>query len=117
MQLFGQRLLDPANREIGVRFLVAYLEAVRDLYGDGWKSDENVEILYKWTEMPIPAIRARGASYKDPNGQTDIAGVLDIQDYHISRGHTDFAEPLSIDQVLDETFLEEALARIGRFEE
>jgi NitT/TauT family transport system substrate-binding protein len=117
MSYFGERLLDPANREIAVRFMIAQLKATRDLQGDGWKTDEHVDMVLKYVETPREVYLNSGPGYAPPNGELNVAAALDIQDFHISRGHTDFTEPLPIEHIYDGSFVEEALARIGRFEE
>jgi NitT/TauT family transport system substrate-binding protein len=96
---FGQRLLQPENREVGVRFLVALLQAIRDLQGDAWRSnDDIINAILEYTSV-----------------NTD--SVLDQQQYHFERGYTDLAEPLSLDQLMDTTYMEEALDRVGQYEE
>ena len=111
---FGQRMLLPENKEIGVRFLVAYLQAARDLHGDGWRSDENVTAINATTNVPAPAIKNGVAYYFDPNGWIHRDSTADFQAYHFNRGYTDLAEMLPLDQVIIDTYLEEALARLGR---
>lgn len=115
---FGQRLLEPENREVGVRFLVALLQAIRDLQGDAWRSnDEIIDAILTYTTVPEPAIRGGTAFYFEPNGVVNKDSILDQQQYHFERGYTELEEPLSIDQLMDESFLEEALARLGEYEE
>ncbi|MFQ5612564.1 MAG: ABC transporter substrate-binding protein [Anaerolineae bacterium] len=111
---FGQRLLQPENREIGVRFLIAYLKAARDLQGDGWRSDDNVAIINLVTNVPAPAIKNGVAYYFEPNGLINRASTEDFQLYHFNRGYTEMAAPLPLDQVIIDTYLDEALARLGR---
>lgn len=112
---FGKRLLDPANREIGVRYLMAYLKAARDLYGDGWRSDENAAIINKYTQVPIPAIQKGVAYYFDPNGGINTASTESIQQYLFERGYTELEKPLPVEEIIDDTFIEETLQRIGEF--
>jgi len=114
--IFGKRFLDPANREAAVRFLVAFLKGSRDVYGDGWTSDENAAIINQYTNVPIPTIQKGASFYFEPNGRLHKASTEDIQAYLVSRGYTDLAEPLPLDQIIDESYLEEALERIGEFE-
>jgi NitT/TauT family transport system substrate-binding protein len=114
---FGKRFLDPANKEAAVRFLVAYLKGARDVYGEGWTSEENMAIFSKYTELPIPVIQKSAPFYTDPNGKINRASTEKVQSYFVSRGYTEFSEPLPLDQVIDESFLEEALERLGQFEE
>ncbi len=111
---FGQRMLDPENREIGVRFMVAYLQAARDLHGEGWRADENVLAINATTNVPEPAIRNGVAYYFDTNGYLHRDSTADFQQYHFDRGYTELSAPLPLDQVILDTYLEEALARLGR---
>jgi ABC-type nitrate/sulfonate/bicarbonate transport system substrate-binding protein len=110
--VFGQRLLQPNNREVTVRVLVAYLQAVRDLNDNGWDNPEIVSIIQKYTEME-PALIARSAkpSY-EANGALDEASILDIQAFQLSRGYVEYKEALPVAQMTDLTFLSEALARM-----
>ncbi len=110
---FGRRLLEPENREVAVRFLVAYLKAARELQGDAFRSnDELVNAIVEWTGVPEPAVRNGVAYYFDPDGAINEASTADFQAYHVGNGYTEFSEPLPLDQIIFSDFLEEALARI-----
>ena len=110
---FGRRLLEPENREVAVRFLVAYLKAARELQGDAFRSnDELVNAIVEWTGVPEPAVRNGVAYYFDPDGAINEASTADFQAYHVGKGYTEFSEPLPLDQIIFSDFLEEALARI-----
>lgn len=113
---FGQRLLDPANKEVGIRFLMAYLKAARDLYGEGWRSEENATIINKYTEVPIPAIQGGVSYYFDPNGQINLDSTQRIQEYMVSRGYTESGNTVPVSDLVDASFLEEALERLGEFQ-
>jgi NitT/TauT family transport system substrate-binding protein len=114
---YGKRFLDPANREVAVRFMVALLKAGRDLYGDGWNNEENATIINKYTELPVETIMNSPHGYFDPNGRINTASTKLIQAYLISRGYTEYSEPLPMSNVIDDSYLEEALQRLGEFEE
>jgi NitT/TauT family transport system substrate-binding protein len=113
---FGRRLLDPANREAAVRFLVAYLKAARDLYGDGWRRPENIAILSQYTKLPARLIETPEHYYCDPNGQLNRASIESLQAYLTRRGYLESPSPLALTQVISDTFLTEALERVGQFE-
>jgi len=112
---FGQRLLEPENKEVGIRFLVAYLKAARDLQGDGWFNEENVEIISQYTNVPAPAIKSM-AIYFGPNGEMNQTYMENIMLYYLNNGYTEFTEPLSLSDVIDSSFLDEALKRIGEYD-
>lgn len=113
---FGQRMLDPGNREAGVRFLMAYLKAARDLQGDGWREETNATILNQYTNVPIAAIQGGVAYFHDPNGEIHQASTERIQAYLVGRGYTEYSEPFPLSELLDLTYLEEALERLGNYE-
>lgn len=114
---FGQRFLDPANKEAGIRFLVAYLRAARDLYGDGWRSEENATTINKYTEVPIPAIQNGVPYYFDPDGQINKASTEKFQEYMVGRGYTEYSDLIPLAEIIDESFLEEAVNRLGEFQQ
>lgn len=108
----GQRLLEPANREVTIRALIAYLQAVRDLNENGWDNPEIIGIIQKYTEME-PALIARSAfPIFEMSGALDEASIMDIQAFQISRGYVEYTEALPVAQMVDLTFLSEALTRI-----
>ncbi len=110
--VIGQRLLQPDNREVTIRALAAYLQAVRDLNDNGWDNPEVISIIQKYTEME-PALIARSAfPIFEPTGALDEASIMDIQAFQLSRGYVEYTEALPVAQMMDLTFLSEALARI-----
>lgn len=113
---FGQRLLEEENREVGIRFLEAYLKAARDLFGEGWTAQENVAAIHTWTEVPVPAIQNGTPYFFEPDGVLNEASLEDIGAYHVGRGYTEFDEPLALEEVVTTEFLDEAIARAGQFE-
>jgi len=41
----------------------------------------------------------------------------DAQNYYISRGYTEYSEPIPLSDIIDESFAEEVLSRIGEYQE
>lgn len=108
----GQRLLQPANREVAIRVLAAYLKAVRDLNDNGWDNPEIIGMIQKYTEME-PAIIANSAfSLFASDGALDETSIMDIQAFQINRGYVEYKEALPVAQMTDLTFLREAVARV-----
>ncbi|MDY6867727.1 MAG: ABC transporter substrate-binding protein, partial [Chloroflexota bacterium] len=113
---FGPRLLDPANREMGVRFLMAYVKGLRDLYVNGM-DEENAAIVNQYTEIPIPAIQQSPPPAVSPDGVLNEVSIEDQMLYFIERGTVEASEPIPLEKFIDHSFLEEALERLGKFEE
>ncbi len=112
---YGARFLDPANREVAVRFMMALLKAGREMVGEEWRQDDVIiQAILSFTTVPEPAARNAIVYFFDPNGEIFRPSTEDIQAYHVGRGYTEFDTPLPLDQVIDDSFLQEALDRLGR---
>jgi NitT/TauT family transport system substrate-binding protein len=113
---FGQRFLDKQYEEAGVRFLMAFIQASRDLQGDGWLEPENIAAINAYTGMPEAAIQKSITYFFDPDGDINQVSVERMQQYLVSRGYTEFSDLMSISDIIDLKFLEEALDRLGTSE-
>ena len=111
---FGQRMLKADNREVAVRLMAAYLKATRYLLSTGWNSPEIVSIIQKYTDLQPQVIRATSKPELAIDGEIEKANVLDAQAFQISRGYVLYKEPLSIDQMTEMSFLNEAQQRLKR---
>jgi NitT/TauT family transport system substrate-binding protein len=114
---FGKRFLDPANKEVAVRFLMAYLKALRELQGDAWKADEILQIVNKYTNQPPEVIKAGVMSYNNPNCSLVTESLDDVQSYYLARGYTDYSEPIPLSQYIIDDYIKEALTRMGEYKE
>lgn len=111
---FGKRLLDPANKEVAIRLMTAYLKAARDLQGEAWR--ENPEILQAilaYVTVPEPAVK-NAVVYESPaNGEVNMASVEDIIAYHFANGNTDLTAIITADALFDFSLRDETIKRIG----
>lgn len=114
---FGKRILQDENREIGVRFMVAFLKAMRDLQIENGYNDQNLEIISSYTNIPVPAIQGTVKSFYDPNAELNQTFIKDIMNYYIDNGYTEFSEPLKPNELFDLSYISTALDRLGKFEE
>ena len=112
--VLGQRLLQPANREVAIRLLVAYLQAARDLNDGGWDDPEVVAMLAKYTGMEAAMIERSPRIVYAANGELDEAGMMDLQAFQISRGYVEYTEALPVTAMVDLTILTEALTRLAQ---
>lgn len=116
--LYGKRMLE--NREIGVRFMKAYLRAVRDwtralqdgrLAGPG--AQEIIDLMVANRMVADPAIfRDIVPNWVDPDGRISIES-LELTVAYFKREKL-VADNVSLAAVIDTGFLDEALRRIGR---
>ncbi len=104
-----------SNPDAANRFMVSYVKAARDLaLNDGWKSEANLAIMFKYTGADIDVIRRARAHHIDPNLAVDQA-ILDAQQvFSRDRGYLDYGELLAPEQVFDWSYLEAALRQLGR---
>lgn len=105
------------NRESVVAFLAAYLMAVRDMMGDDWDSDENLAIIEEYTSVDTDLIREAARSYWEPNGQIRTQDLEALQEFFAARGLLEYDEMIDPAELVDTSFIEEALVRVGRYEE
>jgi NitT/TauT family transport system substrate-binding protein len=110
----GQRLLQPANREIAIRVLAAYLKAVHDLNDNGWNKPEIIGIIQKYTEME-PALIANSAFFRFAiDGALDETSLMAIQNFQINRGYVEYKKAVPVARMSNLTFLPEAVARAAQ---
>lgn len=110
--VFGQRLLDPANREVGIRLLVAFFQGARYLNDGGWQDPEVIATLSTYTGMDAALIEQIPHGVYATNGEIDETGILDLQAFQINYGYVEYTEVLPITDLVDLTMLREALARL-----
>ncbi|RMF79013.1 MAG: hypothetical protein D6737_12925, partial [Chloroflexi bacterium] len=110
---FGKRMLEEENREVAVRFLMAFLMAARDMQdGEDYTFRDDPEIvstIAAWTGVPEAAVQNGVAYYVQPNGQINRDSFIDIMTYHVTHGYTETDEVLELDQIIVDDFLNEAL--------
>jgi ABC-type nitrate/sulfonate/bicarbonate transport system substrate-binding protein len=101
--LFGPTLLEK-NPEVGKRFMIACLKAVRQ-FNKG-KTERNLEIIAKHTGLDKELLkRTCWPSLRD-DGKINIESVLDFQSWAVKKGFQD--KLVSPDQFWDPSFIEYA---------
>jgi NitT/TauT family transport system substrate-binding protein len=101
--------------DVATRYLVAYLRAARDLYGDGWHRDDNVAIIEQWTRLPAATIQRVLPIYCDPNGVINVDSLEAQQAFYMERGYLRYSAPLALRGFLDDGPRAAAVARLGEF--
>lgn len=108
VMLFGPKLLG-ANADVGKRFMLAYLKAVR-AYNDG-KTDHNVAILSKYTKLPADLLQKMCWPSLHPDGTMNTDSVLDFQSWAVAKGI--IKTPATAAQLFDASFAEAASKELG----
>ncbi|MBN2549955.1 MAG: ABC transporter substrate-binding protein [Anaerolineales bacterium] len=101
--MYGPNLLEK-NRDAGVRFLIAYLKAVKQ-YHEG-KTDRNVEIIAKYTQLKVEEVKQSCWMSMRADGSVNLDGMDDFQQWALDKGYLVSIVPE--DQLLDLGFLEAA---------
>lgn len=94
-------------------FMAGMLRGCRDLWGDDWDSDENLEILEAHTNVPPDLIREASRTYCEPNGDIHADDLATLQTFFADRGLLEYDEPLDVNSLIDRSFAENAVKEIG----
>jgi NitT/TauT family transport system substrate-binding protein len=89
--LYGPTLLGE-NREVGNRFMAAYLKAVRQ-YNEG-KTDRNIEIVAEATQLDPELLRAICWPTLQDDGSVNLESVLDFQQWAVDNDLLEAVAPV-----------------------
>jgi ABC-type nitrate/sulfonate/bicarbonate transport system substrate-binding protein len=104
----GPSLLEN-NPEVGIRFMTAYLKAVKQFNQS--KTDRNIGIIANYTKLSPEDIRAAcWTSFKD-DGTIDTETKLEFQKWSLEKGYGDGT--LGLDQFWTPQFVDEAEKRLA----
>jgi ABC-type nitrate/sulfonate/bicarbonate transport system substrate-binding protein len=106
--LYGPSLLG-RNRDAGRKFMVAYLQGVRQ-YNRG-KIDRNVEIISKETDLDPDVVRKACWESIRGDGMINLESVLDFERWAVKKGALDAVVPP--EKFWDPSFVEEAVKILG----
>ncbi len=106
--LYGPNLLEK-DSELGKRFMVAYLKAVRQ-YNEG-KTERNIEIIQKYTELDKGLIERTCWPPIFSDGHINSQSLLEVQEWGYNNGYVDSL--MGEDQLIDTSFIEYANEVLG----
>ena len=109
---YGQRFMNE-RPALARRWMIAYLKGIRDLVGENWRRPENLAIMSRATGLPTDLIEEAVAPYWDPDGRINREDLADQQRFYLERGHLQYRELLSMDALIDESWLDAALRELG----
>ncbi len=102
--LYGPNLLQ-ANGDVGRRFMVAYLKAVRQFNRGG--TDRNVEILSRHTGLDPELLKRACWPVFREDGSINALSFLDFQAWALASGMID--REVTVEQACNTTFVAQAL--------
>ncbi|HLH24249.1 MAG TPA: ABC transporter substrate-binding protein [Chloroflexota bacterium] len=103
--------------EAARRFVTAWLRGVRDYYrafqrNEGGK-EAVIQTLTQHTDVKDPALYAKmGLPTVEPNGEIAVWSIDEMQDYFVQAGSQQ--QTVDLQQMIDRTYLDYALGRLGR---
>jgi len=102
--------------DLGRRFMLAYLRAVRDLQTPEQRtSDATVDTMARWTGLRPELIRQlRFLPQWDANLAIAADSLLDQQRVHIAVGATAYTDPLPASRLIDPCLAQSAVQQLGR---
>lgn len=100
--------------QVAERFVLALTEAARLMQGDDYFSKENLDAYQKFTASTAEALKATKPAVYDPNMRIPVTGLADVERVHRENGRTDYDKPIDLAKVVDEQFVDKALADIGK---
>lgn len=102
------------NPQVVVNYLVGYLKALREM-NEGKLNRDPVAlgIVSKYTKTPIETLEKIPGPYWDPNGRLDKKSIQDVQQFFIENKAVQYTEPIPLNSMIDESYLEKALAIVG----
>jgi NitT/TauT family transport system substrate-binding protein len=100
--------------QVAERFVVALMEAARLMQGTNYLSPENLHAYLKYTASTEAALKAGKPAVYDPDLNIPVKGLADIERVHRENGRTDYNKPIDLNKVIDEKFVDKAIAEIGK---
>ena len=100
--------------QVAERFVVALTEAARLMQGGNYLSKENMDAYMKYTTSTEAALKAGKPAVYDPNQAIPVMGLADIERVHRENGRTDYDKPIDLKKVVDEQFVDKAVAALGK---
>ena len=100
---------------LAVGFMVAFLKAARDLYGNGYKRTDVAKIVEKYTGVPATVVRRASPPFHEPNGKMNFNDFKRLQDFFKKRGSLTYDKPLPPEAYIDTSFARQALQILGPF--
>ncbi|HET6781789.1 MAG TPA: ABC transporter substrate-binding protein [bacterium] len=104
-----------AQPKLALGFMVAWLQASRDLFNDGYKRDDVAAIVERYTRVPAPIVKRARPPFHEPNGQMNFNDFKRLQEFFKRRGHLTYEKLLEPKQYIDTSYVREALRILGPF--
>ena len=105
------------NPEVITGFVAGFLQGCRDLSGDDWANEENLNLLNGQTGVDVDLIAESSRTYCEPDGEIDTDDLQTLQEFFADRGLLEYDEMMDVESFIDTSYVEQALEEIGTYEE
>jgi len=95
--------------------MIAWLQASRDLYGDGYRRDDIARIVEKYTGVPAAIVKKARPPFHEPDGKMNFNDFKRLQDFFRKRGELTYDKALEPSAYIDTSFVRQAVAALGPF--
>jgi NitT/TauT family transport system substrate-binding protein len=112
--MYGDRLVK--NKDLGLRFMRAYLKGLRYQYDAVFQKknyDEVLAIVSDFGNIPKKTLADGGFLNLNPNGRLIIEDLKTQQDWYLRNGFIKKTVP--IDRLVDTSFDEQAVKQLGEY--
>jgi NitT/TauT family transport system substrate-binding protein len=97
------------------RFFAALVRGARDLQGDQYYSDANLQAFSKYTSLPVETLRAIDAYGFDPDLKPDTETLMDLQRIFFDAGILVYNPPITPDRIVDDSYSRAAVEQLGPY--
>jgi len=101
--------------KLAAGFMIAWLQASRDLYGDGYRRDDIARIVEKYTGVPAAVVKKARPPFHEPDGKMNFNDFKRLQDFFRKRGELTYGKALEPSAYIDTSFVRQAVAALGPF--
>jgi len=101
--------------KLAAGFMIAWLQASRDLYGDGYRRDDIARIVEKYTGVPAAIVKKARPPFHEPDGKMNFNDFKRLQDFFRKRGELTYGKALEPSAYIDTSFVRQAVAALGPF--
>lgn len=105
-----------AERDLAERWLAAWLRGARDLQGDGYSQAANTAIIEKYTKVPKEVVAVARPPRHDPDGKLNLSDMQAQQEFFLKTGTLTYTDLIDLRTIIDPSFAEKAVARLGPFQ-
>ena len=103
-----------SHRDAIERFLQTYIEYVRKFSDGGLKKDNQaLGFVEKYTKVTPDITKQVPDPYWHKDGRVNLASLEDQQSYYLSVKSVDYSQPIGLASFMDESYLANALKRLG----